>query len=271
MRARAGSLAAEAPATLRQRAIDFHQALYTVDAARVAAEMLAGDYIEHQASASYTQAGLLSYAARRLDRYPGRRAIVHRTVAQDDLVFLHVEEQLEPGLTVARGELYRFADGRIAEHWSAHVVDKRERRNPNGTFDGPDVDRASSTATRFVHRLSDLDQRGFGGFELDAFLASRTVRYVQHSPTGRDTVHGLVDVLIRLRELGIRMSIDIKRNLAEGDFVVTHRLYRTYPPYPEFRMINVFDLFRITEEGQADEHWDIMEEIGSEAELARIF
>jgi predicted SnoaL-like aldol condensation-catalyzing enzyme len=33
----------------------------------------------------------------------------------------------------------------------------------------------------------------------------------------------------------------------------------------------VFDLFRITEQGQADEHWDVMEEIESEAQLASIF
>jgi predicted SnoaL-like aldol condensation-catalyzing enzyme len=43
------------------------------------------------------------------------------------------------------------------------------------------------------------------------------------------------------------------------------------PPYPDYKMINVFDLFRMTADGRADEHWDIMEEIGSDADLARIF
>ena len=57
----------------------------------------------------------------------------------------------------------------------------------------------------------------------------------------------------------------------QGDFILTHRMYRTYPPFPEFKMINVFDLFRMTPDGRADEHWDIMEEIPSEADLAKMF
>ena len=36
-------------------------------------------------------------------------------------------------------------------------------------------------------------------------------------------------------------------------------------------MINVFDLFRITDDGRADEHWDIMEEIAAEADIAKMF
>jgi predicted SnoaL-like aldol condensation-catalyzing enzyme len=78
-------------------------------------------------------------------------------------------------------------------------------------------------------------------------------------------------VLIKVSSLGIRMTMDVKKNLTEGDFLVTHRLYRTHPPHPEFKMINVFDLFRMTDEGQADEHWDIMEEIASPEHLEKIF
>jgi predicted SnoaL-like aldol condensation-catalyzing enzyme len=250
---------------------EFYASLHGGDPARAAAEFLAPGYVEHQASAGFTRDGLLRYARERRASYPARSAIVHRAIAQDDLVFLHVEERLDARLTVARGELFRVAGGRIAEHWSAHVIDKQDRKNPHGTFDGPDVDLASDTATRHLARFDALDRRGFGSFEFDAFELSRTARYIQHSPTGADTVQGLVGVLAMVRDLGIRMSIDVKRNLAEGDFIVTHRLYRTHPPFPAFRMINVFDLFRITEQGQADEHWDVMEEIESEAQLASIF
>ena len=259
------------PGVRKRRVVEFHQALYSGDTLRALDDHLSDDYVEHQASADYSRAGLLAWVNARRARYPARRATVHRAIAQDDFVFLHVEETLHASLTVARGELYRLADRRIAEHWSAQVVDKQPRRNPNGTFDGPDVDPASRAAACAVDRFTELDRRGFGDFDLNAFCESRTPRYIQHSPTGTDTVQGLVAVLIRLKGLGIRMTIDVKRNLVEGDFIVTHRLYRTYPPFPEFRMINVFDLFRITETGQADEHWDIMEEIDSEEDLPKIF
>ena len=265
------ALPSDDPGARKRRIVEFHQALYSRDASRALDDHLSDDYVEHQASAGYSRGGLLAWVNVRRARYPARRATVHRAIAQGDFIFLHVEETLDPSLTVARGELYRLAGRRIAEHWSAHVVDKHPRCNPNGTFDGPDVDPTSQAAARAVDRFTELDRRGFGDFDLDAFRESRTPRYIQHSPTGADTVQGLVGVLVRLKGLGIRMTIDVKRNLVEGDFIVTHRLYRTHPPFPEFRMINVFDLFRFTETGQADEHWDIMEEIDSEADLPKIF
>lgn len=257
--------------TAKLRVEDFYRRLYSADGPAAAAEFLSSDYIEHQAGTGFSRSGLLDYVRGRLSTYPAHRMIVHRNIAQGDLVFLHVEENLGQGETMARGELFRVADGRIAEHWSAHVLDKTPRKNPHGTFDGPDVDRSKDYAARNLARFDDLDRRGFGAFEFAAFHESRTPRYIQHSATGKDTVQGLVDVLVKLKELGIRMTIEVKRNLTEGDFIVTHRMYRTDPPFPEFKMINVFDLFRMTESGQADEHWDIMEEIGTEKDLARMF
>jgi predicted SnoaL-like aldol condensation-catalyzing enzyme len=247
----------------------FYQTLYSGESAR-AADYLSTDYVEHQASAGFSRSGLLEYVQRRRAEHPAHEIVIHRTIAQADLVFLHVEEKLDRH-TVARGELFRIAAGRIAEHWSAHVIDKRPRKNPHGTFDGPDVDTRQSTAARAVEKFQELDQRGFGRFEFETFYQSRTQRYIQHSPTGGDTVQGLVDVLRKIASLNMRMTMDIKRTLTEGDFIVSHRLYRTIPPYPDYKTINVFDLFRMTEGGQADEHWDIMEEIESQQHLALLF
>jgi predicted SnoaL-like aldol condensation-catalyzing enzyme len=255
----------------KQWVSNFYRRLYSADSAAAAAEDLSPDYVEHQAGTGFAEPGLLDYVRQRLARYPGHELIVHRTIAQGNLVFLHVEEKLRSGETVARGELFRLAGDKIAEHWCAQVLDKKPRNNPHGTFDGPDVDPGKDYGAKYLQRFDELDRRGFGRFEFDAFNESRTSRYIQHSPTGRDTVQGLVDVLVKLKALGIRMTMDVKRNLAEGDFIVTHRLYRTHPPFPEFKVINVFDLFRITDDGRADEHWDIMEEIASEHDIAKMF
>jgi predicted SnoaL-like aldol condensation-catalyzing enzyme len=255
----------------KPRAADFYRRLYSADHASAAAEFLSPDYIEHQAGTGFSRAGLLDYVRRRLDQYPGHELLIHRTIVQGDFEFLHVEERLDDSQTVARGELFRWSGERIAEHWSAHVLDKKPRKNPHTTFDGPDVDRGKDSAAKYLRRFDELDRRGFGEFEFEAFRESRTPRYIQHSPTGRDTVQGLVDVLIKLEEIGTRLSLEVKRNLTEGDFILTHRLYRTHPPFPEFKTINVFDLFRIDDEGRADEHWDIMEEIAAESDIARMF
>jgi predicted SnoaL-like aldol condensation-catalyzing enzyme len=255
----------------KQQLASFYRRLYSADAEAAADESFSADYVEHQAGTGFTKSGLIRYVRERLARHAQHQIVVHRTIAQNDLAFLHVEERLGAGETVARGELFRLEGDRIAEHWSAHVLDKKPRKNPHGTFDGPDVDRSKDYAAKYLQRFDELDRRGFGRFEFDAFFESRTPRYIQHSATGRDTVQGLVDVLIKVKELGIRMTMEVKRNLTEGDFIVTHRLYQTHPPFPEFKMINVFDLFRMTDEGRADEHWDIMEEIASERDIPRMF
>ena len=256
--------------TNRQIAIDFFTALYTGDAASAVSRHCASDYVEHQATARFSRDGLEEYALRRRAGHARHEFVIHRAIADGDFVFLHIEEKFG-GTIVARGELFRVLGGRIGEHWSAHVVDKTPRRNQNGTFDGPQVDMAKSTGARYSRKFDELDRRGFGEFELATFYSSRTPDYIQHSPTGRDTVEGLVQVLATLKERGIRMTIDIKRTLAEGDFLVCHRLYRTDPPFPEFRTINVFDLFRLADDGRAAEHWDIMEEVESDADLERLF
>lgn len=255
----------------KHQVADFYRRLYSAKCAEAAAQFLSPDYVEHQAGTGFSKSGLLDHVTRRLADHPDHQVIIHRTIAQGDFVFLHVEERLTPGETLARGELFRLDGETINEHWSAHVLDKKPRSNPHGTFDGPDVDRATDNAARHLRRFDQLDRRGFGEFDFEAFKESRTARYIQHSATGRDTVQGLVDVLIHLKQIGTRMTVDIKRNLTDGDFIVTHRLYRTHPPFPEFKMINVFDLFRITDDGRADEHWDIMEEIAAEADIAKMF
>ena len=255
----------------RAVATAFFTELYAGDPAAAIAKFCSPDYVEHQATARFEASGLQAYIRQRRDNYPGHSFTIHRTIAQRDLVFLHVEERLSTTLVCARGELMRVSGDRVAEHWSAHVIDKAPRRNPHTSFDGPAVDAGTDVASRFADRFNDLDRRGFGEFELDAFACSRTARYIQHSATGADTVRGLVNVLMELRRLGIVMDLAIKRTICEGDFLVSHRLYRTRPPYPEFRLINVFDLFRMTEQGQADEHWDIMEEVADEADLPKLF
>jgi predicted SnoaL-like aldol condensation-catalyzing enzyme len=250
---------------------DFYLALHSPRPEQAAERFLAPDYLEHQASAEFSKSGLVRWAQARQDAAPRRRVIIHRAIADQNFVFLHVEERLSNSECYARGELFRVQGERIAEHWSAAVRDVAERMNPHGSFDGPQPDLNSDAARQSVERFQALDARGFNDWDFDAFRQSRTPRYVQHSPTGEDTVQGLVAILKYVKGLGIKMSMRNYRTLVAGDFIVTHRLYRTSPPFKDFRMINVFDLFRFDGTGRADEHWDIMEEIEREEHIPRIF
>lgn len=72
--------------------------------------------------------------------------------------------------------------------------------------------------------------------------------YIQHNlsaPTGRDAFVGLVGASAEAGN-----TVDVKRVLVDGDYVVTHTDYNFFGP-------NVgFDVFRFDENGIIVEHWD---------------
>jgi predicted SnoaL-like aldol condensation-catalyzing enzyme len=234
-------------------------------------QALSDDYVEHQYTAGFTKAGLGRYINNRLTQNPHHRIIVHKVLSEDDFVFLLVEEKLENHVDVARAELFRVAGDKITEHWSAHVIDEKNRKNGNGTFDGPQANRNVNYARKHADRFQELDLRGFDQQEIACFYESRTPEYKQHSPKGGDGLEGLVTILRKMKENGQKMIMQPKRVIIDGDFIVCHRLYDSFPKHPLVNRINTFDLFRINADGKAVEHWDVMEDVPSEDMLAKIF
>ena len=232
---------------------------------------LADDYIEHQYTAGFSKAGLTDYIRGRLEQNPLHKIVIHKMLRDADYVFLLVEEKLEHNVDVARAELFRIEGDKIAEHWGSHVIDEKNRKNPNGTFDGPQPDRSVDYARNSVARFEALDLKGFDEQEIEGFYESRTPDYKQHSPKGADGLEGLVDILKKMKAAGMRMTMKPKRVLVDGDFIMCHRLYDSSPPHPLVNRINTFDLFRFNKDGKAVEHWDVMEDVPTEEMLAKIF
>lgn len=255
----------------RALVVDYYNTLYSRECTAAMERHLADNYIEHQYTAGFTKSGLRDYVTQRLEQHPAHRIIVHHVLSESDFVFLFVEEQLGGGVDYARAELFRLETGKIAEHWGAHVLDEKNRKNNNGTFDGPKVNRDLDYGRRFAARLEALDKRGFDGQELDTFYESRVPEYRQHSPKGGDGLTGLVEILSKAKQAGIKVSMSCKRTLADGDFVVSHRLYDTNPPHPLMTRINTFDVFRLNAEGRAVEHWDVMEPVPSADLLTKMY
>lgn len=249
----------------------FYKRLYSPDCAAALADTLAAAYREHQYTAGFSRDGLARYVADRLARHPQHRCVIHKVLSDDRHVFLLVEEKLGDGVDVARAELFRIEHGKIAEHWGSHVVDAKDRKNPNGTFDGPQPDRTVDYARRYVAQFEALDLRGFDRQEIECFYESRVPEYRQHSPKGGDGLEGLVTILRKMKDSGQKMIMQPRRVLVDGDFIVCHRLYDSFPKHPLVNRINTFDLFRLNAAGKAVEHWDVMEDVPSEDMLARIF
>jgi predicted SnoaL-like aldol condensation-catalyzing enzyme len=252
-------------------ALNYYNTLYSREFASAVATHLSDDYVEHQYTARFSKEGLLDYVRGRMEQNTGHKILIHKVICEGNSVFLLVEEKLADGISVARAELFRLARGKVAEHWGSHVVDEKNRKNTNGTFDGPQPDRNVDYARRFSKRFEALDMRAFDKQELECFYESRTLDYKQHSPKGGDGLEGLVGILRKMKADGQKMIMQPKRVVCDGDFMVCHRLYDSFPKHPLVNRINTFDLFRLNADGKAVEHWDVMEDVPTEDMLERIF
>ena len=82
-------------------------------------------------------------------------------------------------------------------------------------------------------------------------------RYVQHNQRAADGAEGLKDFIRFLREKYPNAHSEIRRALAEGEFVVLHvHAVRE----PGTRGMAIIDIFRL-ENGRIVEHWDVHEDI----------
>ena len=255
---------------LRELVANYYRGLYSGECRAAMAAYLAPEYREHQYSADFSREGLCRYVEERRRENPDHALVIHQTLSDGDLVFLFVEERLAAGVDYARAELFRLAGNRIVEHWGSAVVDDKNRRNANGTFDGSRVDRTKDYGRRFADQFEALDSRGFDGQEIETFEISRAPDYRQHSPKGGDGRHGLVEILSKAKAAGIRTTMTRFRTLCDGDFVVSHRLYDTRPTHPLMNRVYTFDVFRMDARGRAVEHWDVMEPVPSESLLQRM-
>jgi predicted SnoaL-like aldol condensation-catalyzing enzyme len=141
-------------------ALNYYKRLYSSECASAVSTDLSDDYVEHQYTARFSKEGLLDYVRGRMEQNAGHRIVVHKVICDGNSVFLLVEEKLDGGISVARAELFRLARGKVAEHWGSHVVDEKNRKNANGTFDGPQPNRNVDYARRYAERRRRLGRAG---------------------------------------------------------------------------------------------------------------
>jgi predicted SnoaL-like aldol condensation-catalyzing enzyme len=86
-------------------------------------------------------------------------------------------------------------------------------------------------------------------------------RYKQHNPLVADGPEGLKAFIEFLKTNFPEARSEIKRVLADGDYVILH-VHSIRPPNLRGRAI--IEIFRL-ENGKVDEHWDVIQEIPEES------
>lgn len=82
-------------------------------------------------------------------------------------------------------------------------------------------------------------------------------RYKQHNPLVKDYPEGLKEFIDFLKTNCPEARSEIIRTFADGDYVILH--VRSIRSAKEQRAI--IEIFRLTEDGKIDEHWDVIQPI----------
>lgn len=106
----------------------------------------------------------------------------------------------------------------------------------------------------------DFYEAAFNNKDFDA--ASRLIgdRHVQHNPLIADGIDGLKARLSYLKDASPALHVEVKRVVAEDDYVVAHVLGVRIPGQ---RGVAIIDIFKL-EDAKLVEHWDVLQEIPEE-------
>ncbi len=107
----------------------------------------------------------------------------------------------------------------------------------------------------------DFYEKGLNQKDFDAAAKYFGPRYIQHNPTAPDGIEGFRGLVTLLKEKFPNSHSEIKRAIAEGDFVVLH-VHSVREPGQRGRAI--VDMFRL-ENGKIVEHWDVIQDIPEKA------
>jgi predicted SnoaL-like aldol condensation-catalyzing enzyme len=97
--------------------------------------------------------------------------------------------------------------------------------------------------------------------DFDAAAKYLGSRYIQHNPVAADGPEGLKGFIGFLRSKFPQSKSEIKRVIAEGDYVVLH-VHAVREPGTRGRAI--IDIFRL-ENGKIVEHWDVAQDVPEKA------
>jgi len=103
----------------------------------------------------------------------------------------------------------------------------------------------------------DFYEKGLNQKDFDAAAKYFGPRYIQHNPSAPDGIEGFKRLVAFLKEKFPNSRSEIKRVIAEGDFVVLH-VHSVREPGQRGRAI--VDMFRL-ENGKIVEHWDVIQDI----------
>jgi predicted SnoaL-like aldol condensation-catalyzing enzyme len=261
------SQAGETTMTPRDIVLKTVNALFTDFDVDTAKEHLAADYIQHNPGVPTGAAPILGFIPALKES--GIRSTVHRVIADDDFVVLHVtyeNAKLFGADTLVAFDVFRVQDGKVAEHWDNLQQPPAQTASGRSMTDGQtqvgDLDRTAENK-RVVEAFATDVLLGGKFDRAPQYIASEPGAYLQHNPMVADGLDKLGEAFAYLASNGQAISYaKIHKVVGQGNFVFVMSEGKLGDAPTAY-----FDLFRL-EDGKIVEHWDTIAAIPPAAEMA---
>ncbi|MFF4032032.1 nuclear transport factor 2 family protein [Streptomyces sviceus] len=221
------------------------------------------DYIQHNPLAPDGAETLKNLGTFVHQQFPDAEYRVQRVISEGDLVLVHSNVVMTPGTKgTAVFDIFRFQDGKIAEHWDTGQNVPDTTANGNDMFSTVSWPRTSRpgpgllTACNKKLVVAAFDQL-IVKKDLSALDRYWGPGYEQHNPTIANGLSGAKAGLGAYFKAAPQLRVEPKRVIAEGDLVAVHS---HYIPAPGERGQAVVDLFRVRG-GKIVEHWDVIQDV----------
>lgn len=201
--------------------LDAHNRLFDQRDTSVIADFFADDFIEHSPLVADGLRGLASLVEEAGESLTYTNV---RILGDGDLVALHGRYTGLDETDLVGFDIYRVANGKIAEHWDGLVPIAEPNASGRTQLDGPttvlsgqDIEANRALVIEFFTRtLLGGDYSGFRDY-------AKGSRFDMHSPDIADGVEEVIEFLEQLRANGEGLIYDkIHRTIADGQFVLTH-------------------------------------------------
>ncbi len=229
---------------------DFYRRVVGQGDLAFAEEIIADDYKQHSSSIKPGKAGLMEALIymKQLPKPATTTKPFLRLIAEGDYVVTNMSFDWG-GQQKVVVDLFRFQDGKVAEHWDAIQDQPESTINGNSMMDGPlPIDDAELTLVnkKFV---SAFYQQVFINRNVSACHDFVATDLIQHIP---EVDNGLVGLMGYLRQQPDRLSVEkMHRIIGEGDFIIVQSSV-----YWEQKPAMFYDVFRLND-GKVVEQWGV--------------